>query len=285
MNRRATLICVIFMMVAGCTGNSGRGGDRDSTYRHADNESPSGTGKAFSNCYENFFIALPKFKDSTSAHLVLEDGKKVTLTRFFKEEFMSPASEYGLKDLDGDGTQELVIYNNTGGAHCCDEFFIFHTIASGQFRYAAHVLGGSACINAATGMITYSLSETLGYFFGCYACGFSSHSPAFKTLRDIKLRYAHGTLHVVPYVAAEEKQNLTNLQLLQQHGFEKVEGLTDNGWRKEFAMNLAVWHFNHSKNWKATKQLFKKYYTFKDAARVWKEFYATLVDCAKENTF
>jgi hypothetical protein len=50
-------------------------------------------------------------------------------------------------------------------------------------------------------------------------------------------------------------------------------------------MNIAVWHYNHGENWTLTKELFDKYYKFKDAARVWKEFRNTLQAMERENDF
>lgn len=240
---------------------------------------------AFENCYENFFTELPKFKDSNSAFLLLKNGKKLTLTQFFRNEYMSPVSQYGRKDLDGDGIMELIIYNNTGGAHCCDEYYIFKQNNNDVFDFGAHIVSGQACIDAKTNIFTYSFSETLGYFFACYACGFQDSSGAFKIMREMRLQYRDSKLEIIPYDSTEEKQNLRNLDILQRHGFEKVEGLMDNGWRKEFAMNFAVWHYNHGKNWKSTKKLFDKYYNFKDAVKVWNEFYNILRDTEKENSF
>jgi hypothetical protein len=59
----------------------------------------------------------------------------------------------------------------------------------------------------------------------------------------------------------------------------------DSGWRKELAINLAIWHFNHNRNWKKTKKLFDNYYNFKDAPKVWTEFHRTMKEATKENSF
>lgn len=237
------------------------------------------------SCYENFFKELPRFNDSSSAYLVWNTGKRKSLTQFFKDEFMSPVSQYGKKDIDGDGVAELIIFNYTGGAHCCDEYYIFHQNDEHNFEYKAHIIGGQACMEPATNTITYSFSETLGYFFSCYACGFSDSSGTFKTMREIQLKYAQSKLSVITYDTSAARQNLINLQVLKKHGYEKIEGLMDSGWRKEFAINLAIWHYNHNKKWKLTKKIFDKYYAFKDAFTVWKEFHSTLIEAAKENSF
>lgn len=284
-NRLIILFSFIFFISSGCNNKSVKSpADKilDSL------EAASGvdsTKPGYVDCYENFFQSLPKFSDSLSAYLLLQNGKRVTLTHFFKEEFMSQVSEYGKKDMDGDGIEELIIFNNTGGAHCCDEYYIFGHKKENEFEFKAHLMGGETCIDAITNVFTYSFGETFGYFFTCYACEFEDSSGTFNAMREIQLKYAGGKLQVIPYDSEDEKQNLANLQVLQKHGFEKIDGLMDSGWRKEIAMNLAVWHYNHHKAWNQTKALFDKYYNFEDAAKVWKEFYNTVNDFSKENTF
>lgn len=274
-----------FFLITGCNNNTNRQVvevRKDSVHnkKAADTDTTN-----YYSCYENFFKELPRFNDSSSAYLVWNTGKRKSLTQFFKDEFMSPVSQYGKKDIDGDGVAELIIFNYTGGAHCCDEYYIFHQNNEREFEYKAHIMGGQACIEAATNTISYSFSETFGYFFSCYACEFSDSSGIFKTMREIQLKYAGSKLQVITYDSSSAKQNIINLQLLKNHGYEKVEGLMDNGWRKEFATNLAIWHYNHNKNWKQTKKLFDSYYTFKDAPKVWKEFHRTIIEAAKENSF
>jgi hypothetical protein len=249
-----------------------------------DQDSPDST-FVIKSCYENFFNGLPHFRDSGSAVLILGDGTRTSLTQFFKDEFMSPVSEYGIKDLDRDGLNELIVFNNTGGAHCCDEYHIFHQRREDEFELKAHIMGGQTCIDPSTNAFNFSFTENLGYFFACYACEFEDSTGAFKPMRDISLVYSNGALEVTPYDSIAEKQNLFNLEVLQNHGFEDLEGMMDNGWRKEFAMNFAVWHFNHGKNWNNTRQLFRKYYNFSDSLKVWQEFFTTLTESARENTF
>lgn len=275
----------MFLISSGCKNNAGKEGNSTTDSLQASKDAEDSSKLIYASCYDNFFSPLPKFKDSSSAYLLLNDGKRITLTQFFKDEFMSEISQYGRKDMDNDGVEELIVFNNTGGAHCCDEYYIFSQRHTNEYEFKAHLMGGETCINASDNIFTYSFGETFGYFFTCYACEFKDSSGVFNSVREIQLKYAGGKLEVIPYDSAAEKQNLINLEILQKHGYEKVEDLMDSGWRKEFAINLAVWHFNHSKDWNQTKALFSKYYNFEDAEKVWKEFYAILFDSTKENTF
>ena len=267
--------------LSGCHNTDTRSAASDATTAK---DSLSTEPMAYENCYQNFFKGLPTFKDSASASLQLQNGQQVSMTRFFRDEFMSQNSEYGEKDLDGDGTIELILYNNTGGAHCCDEYYIFQRTGDRNFAFRSRITG-SACVDASTNLFSFSFSEMLGYFFGCYACRFNDSTGAFKSLQEIALKYNKDHLEVVPYEAGAEKQNLANLETLQKHGYEKMEDLMDNGWRKDYAMNFAVWHYNHGKNWNSTRQLFRKYYTFPDAQKIWDEFQTTLTEAEKDNTF
>ncbi len=281
---KALCACLfIFFLLAACNNaDTNTSSSPDST--SAAKDSLSADLMAYENCYQTFFKGLPTFKDSASAALRLQNGQQVSMTQFFRDEFMSQNSEYGEKDLDGDGTTELILYNNTGGAHCCDEFYIFQKTSDSSFNFKGHITG-SACVDANTNVFSFSFSEMLGYFFGCYACAFDDSTGVFKRLRGISLKYSKSGLAVVPYDAQAEKQNIANLEILQKHGYEKMEDMMDNGWRKEYAMNMAVWYYNHGKNWDNTKQLFHKYYTFPDMQKIWDEFQSTLTEAEKDNTF
>lgn len=244
----------------------------------------TGDSLVYEDCYEKFFKSGTPVGDSNKIILTLKNGSPITLGKFFSGENASKYARSIIKSIDNDTIPELVTYNYTGGAHCCDEITVFAKDKKG-YNFKAKLYGGFVCIDPATNLFTYSFNETLGYFFGCYACGFSDSANGFTTLREIQLRYNNGKFELQRYSPEEEKKLLHNLQVLHDHGYEEIQdGMMDNGWRKEFAMNFAVWHYNNGKNWDATKKLFDQYYTFKDAAKVWKEFYATLKDAEKQST-
>ena len=238
----------------------------------------------YEDCYEKFFDGGLHPVDSNKVMLTLKNGDRVTLAQFFRDKNSPAFARCISKSIDNDTIPELIMSSYTGGAHCCDEINIFAKDKN-DYTFKAKLYGGFVCIDPATNVFTYSFNETLGYFFGCYACGFSDSTKDFTTLREIALRYVKGKFEVQRYSAETEKKLLHNLQLLHEHGYEDVEdGLMDSGWRKEFAMNFAVWHYNNGKSWAATKKLFDQYYTFKDAAKIWKEFSSTLKDAEKQST-
>jgi hypothetical protein len=240
---------------------------------------------AYLHCNERFFSIASNLSDTTGLKLKLKNNHEVAWGQFVNDELMSSQVRWAIKNFDNDVADELVVSNFTGGAHCCDELYVFEKEGD-HYRQRAKLFGGFICIDAASNIVTFSFTEALAYFFACYACGFADSSGQFKTIREIELKYDNGRFVVVPYHPDTEKQLMQNLALLSKHKYEDMEeGLMDSGWRKEFAMNLAVWHYNHNKNWTATKALFDRYYTFKDASRVWKEFRHTLQEFHKENDF
>ncbi len=256
----------------------------DSTTLQMDSIAKAPDSLVYADCYEKFFQGLQTLNDSAHVVLTLRNGKKVKFAHFAANDMGGKYARYGIKSLDGDTIPELIMYNYTGGAHCCDELYIFGREKEG-YVYKSRLFGGFVCIDPATNVFTFSLNETLGYFFSCYACGFSDSTTDFKTIREIELQYAGGRLQLKRYDSATEKQLFRNLEVLKKHGYQEIEGeLMDNGWRKEFAMNFAVWHYNNGKNWNSTKTIFDKYYSFPDSVSVWKEFYTSLRDTEKESS-
>jgi hypothetical protein len=59
--------------------------------------------------------------------VVTKAGKTMTLPSFLKLQSYA-FIETVLADLDNDGKKNLSVNDFTGGAHCCDEFYIFKNI-------------------------------------------------------------------------------------------------------------------------------------------------------------
>lgn len=233
------------------------------------------------DCYSLFFNTSRI--DSNNVIIISNEGKQLTLPEFIEaEEFEKEYTSIAFKDLDKDSTEELWIRNFTMGAHCCDEWYVFLKQADGKFKYATKLKAGNTCVKDS--IFTFTFDEPFGYFMSCYACGFDDSARGFVMMREISLRFNKGAFEVIPYSPGDEEQLMKNLEILKQEGVVKIdEDGIDNGVRKEFAMNFAVYYFNHGRDLDATKKLFDQYYVFKDARKVWKEIASYLKDTKKYN--
>ncbi len=78
-----------------------------------------------------------------------------------------------------------------------------------------------------------------------------------------------------------------NLGKLGELPFGKLDDelAMDEGFRKEVAMNLAVFYYSFGKNMAETQKLFNKYYKYPDAKKVWTAFSKSLLYIKKDNDF
>lgn len=214
-------------------------------------------------------------KDIAKTSIITKTRKTIRLSAFLK----SGGTEYAdqvLADLDNDGKKELVISGFTGGAHCCDDIYIFKSIALNKYQYAARIFAGHTIINTDKGF-TYSFAEHLGYFFTCYACWYIDTSDAAPVdLSEVTMKYSKGKLIVAPgdkELRSTINDNLDKLGELVMDIPSDGDGIDqDEGIRKAVAMNLAVFYYSFGKNLVETQKLFNKYYKHKDAKKVWTEF-------------
>jgi len=246
------------------------------------------------DCIDRFFSSCKPIGKSDRTKLILKNKKTVSLKQFIKDfnpdamrgniEMSAIYEHAGFKDLDSSGSPELVIYNFTGGAHCCDEFYFFKNTAPGIFQFTAKMYAGDVCPTQKN-EFEYGFSQMFGYFFTCFACSIWEDSTVtgLQYSGSIKLRYKMGRLEVVPGRADDLARIKTNLGILKKQPYVKMEDDydQDNGLRKEFAYNLAAYYYSFGKSRAETRKLFDAYYHFPDAAKVWKEFVQTL-DAVKE---
>jgi hypothetical protein len=240
------------------------------------------------DCYEKFFATAQK-PVTTKTQVTRDDGKTVLLSAFLKEH-SSPEMEMkalsGLADLDKDGKKELVVYGYSGGAHCCDEFYFFSNSAPNQYKFAGKTFGGDVCVSKND--FLFSFDEQFGYFFTCYACSLEDNSDVkLSPMHNIVLNYVQGKLQVASpddHLRSTVEQNLGKLS---KESYVKLEDESDqdNGLRKEFAMNLAVYYFSFGKDMLSTQTLFNKYYKFADAKKVWTAFVKQIQYMATINSF
>jgi hypothetical protein len=233
-----------------------------------------------------FFQNEEKSKTPAKILLVTKTGKIVSLPNFLRiSDFAS--ADYVLSDMDNDGKKELLVNRFTGGAHCCDEIHIFKNTGPNKYQYAAKMFAGHTLITKEKEFV-YTFYEQFGYFFTCYACGLSDTTDTAPIdIRAITLHYSKGKLLINP--GDQELRSIINdnLAKLGEQPYEKLDGelAQDNGLRKEFAMNLAVFYYSFGKNLPETQKLFNKYYKFPDAKKVWTEFVKQLLQIKKDNDF
>jgi hypothetical protein len=217
--------------------------------------------------------------------LITKSRKTIKLAAFLKGLSME-YPDHVLADLDKDGKNELVIYNFTGGAHCCDEIYIYKNIAPNKYQHVVKLFGGHTVITKEKAF-EFSFDETFGYFFTCYACSYTDTSDAAPiSLRSILLRYNKGKISVVPGDQELRSIIYDNLGKLGELPFEQPdEAGMDEGIRKEIAMNLVVYYYSFGRNLALTQQLFNKYYKHPDAKKVWAAFTKNLLYIKKESDF
>jgi len=233
-----------------------------------------------------YFQKGEKVKDANKLFLITKMRKTMSLSAYLNDpDKMYP--DYILDDLDNDGKKELLITNYTGGAHCCDELFIFKNTGPNKYQQAAKLFGGHTTITNQKEFV-FGFYEPFGYFFTCYACEYTDTTDeAPVEVRTITLQYKNGRLKPVPG-DNELKNTITdNLGKLGEQSYMPLdkENDFDEGLRKEFAMNLAVYYFSFGKNLPATMQLFNKYYKFPDAKKVWTEFVKHIEYMKTDNDF
>jgi hypothetical protein len=242
------------------------------------------------NCVDQFFTRGKKVPAPSKVMLKERNGKVINLADFLNSHSTSSLgfeAQYGVFDLDKDKKKEIIIYSYTGGAHCCDEFYFFSNSGLNNYSFTAKTYAGNVCVTDSNEFV-YSFHEQFGYFFTCFACAYEDSSDAAPIdVSSIRLRYVKGRLQLVPPDKELNAQVNDNLGKLGEQPYEKLEDETaqDNGLRKAFAMNLAVYYFSYGKNLAATQKIFHKYYKYPDAKKVWTAFAKQLAYMSRENLF
>lgn len=245
-----------------------------------------------------FFQNGEKASDPGKIVVITKTGKALTLANLLKSIDLNTGKwvgsavtnelvDYTFADLDNDKKKELVVSNFTGGAHCCDEIYIYKNIALNKYQHVVKMVGGHTVITKQR-KFEFSFDESFGYFFTCFACGYTDTSDgAPLPLRSILLQYNKGKMSIVP--GDKELRNTINDNLgkLGELPFGKLDDelAMDEGFRKEVAMNLAVFYYSFGKNITETQKLFSKYYKYPDAKKVWTAFTKSLLYIKKDNDF
>jgi hypothetical protein len=232
-----------------------------------------------------FFQQNEKASSPAAVKLITKTNKTMTLAALLSG--IGIFSDHVLADLDMDGKKELLISNYTGGAHCCDEIYIYKNIAPNRYQHVVKLHAGFTTINT-NNEFGYSFYEHFGYFFTCYACAYTDTTDeAPIELHNILLKYNKGKMTVIPGDRELRSSIIDNLGKLGEQPYEKLENesSSDKGLRKEFAINLAVFYYSFERNLTETQKLFNKYYKYPDAKKVWAAFVKQLQSIKKENDF
>ena len=239
-----------------------------------------------------FFQEGKKTKTPGKVMLQLKDKKTRSLAAFLKSLGNAAVGEmeyadYAFDDLDKDGRPELLVSNFTGGAHCCDEIYIFKNTALNKYQQVSKLFAGNTIITKEREFI-YDFQEQFGYFFTCFACGYEDSTGAGPiSINSITLHYKKGKMQVVPGDPELKSIILGNLGKLGKKPYQPLEEDIDfdDGLRKEMAFNLAVYYYSFGRNLTETQQLFSRYYKHPDAKKVWAGFTRQLRYMREQNDF
>mgnify|MGYP001770926648 CR=1 FL=1 len=234
-----------------------------------------------------FFEKNEKLLKPEKVIVITKEKKTVTLQSLLKKEEFAPEALYTLADLDGDGKKELVVWSFTGGAHCCDVLSFYKNIAASKYQYAGRTFAGNSRINDSS-EISYNFYEMFGYFFTCYACAYTDTTDVAPIpVQSVLLKYKKGRLMLLPPDNELRSVIHDNLAKLSEQPYKTLPDAysQDDGWRKEFALNLAVYFYSFGKNLAETQKLFNRYYRFPDTKKVWAEFVKTLNYVRRQNDF
>lgn len=245
-------------------------------------------GNSLSDCFETFFHSAAKPKTPGRIRLLV-NKREQSLGSYLRQTISGLEQRTALQDLDGDGKAELVIYNFTGGAHCCDEFYFFKPIGPNKYAPAGKLFAGNTCVTGTT--FLFDFAEPFGYFYTCYACELEGKKnkagDSYERLANISLRYKDGRLVVNTGDEDLKEKLVRNLRYIKSLGWDGgvKPGEFDDGRRKALAQTLAVYYFSFGKKATELKALFASYYPYKDASVVWKEFSDLLTNMQSQNSF
>jgi hypothetical protein len=174
---------------------------------------------------------------------VLKGGQLVFTTnnhQFFDPE--APDNDFSgniprpLANITGNGIQDLVVAEWSGGAHCCMTYYIFEL--GNEFRlidtiFAEH--GGANFEDVdGDGIPEIQMSDwSYAYVFGCFA---SSPSP------DMVLRYTNGHYEVASDLMQTAAPDATGLQQMADEIRTNYAHMVETGeWSDEWAADSGLW--------------------------------------------
>src|SRR5688572_30173553 len=168
-----------------------------------------------------FFEKNEQVTDPGKTILVTKAKKTTSLTSFLKG--LGSFAAHAVADLDNDGKKELVIMNYTGGAHCCDELYVFRNAAPNKYQHVARLFAGNTIISDSN-KFYYDLHEQFGYFFTCYACFYQDTADeAPIRVSRIEIKYNKGVLGITRGDQELRSKINDNLAKLGEQPYEKLD--------------------------------------------------------------
>jgi len=204
--------------------------------------------------------------------LVFMNGNQVPLSQFpdtadFKDFFNTKKFKY--LDIDRNGKPELYLTYYTGGAHCCNESYLFRNTAPNRFEEVFSFTGGSE-LDFAGNMIIANFYEQTAYFYTCYACMINDTLPKQDFYPHITLVYEDDSIFLAPHDEALNETIHENLKFLKRWtGHPEFMEDADSGVRKSYAEHIITYFFNNQTDLSQTRSLFSAYYAGKDSLEVW----------------
>jgi hypothetical protein len=238
-----------------------------------------------------FFQQAEKITDTEKVTVITKAKKRMSLKQFIVSFYgeVEEATLYayqGLSDLDGDGKKELVIWYFSSGEECCDEMYIFKPIGTNIYQHSARMYAGHTAI-LDNKEFEYNLHENFSRFFTCYTCFYSDTADTAPIdVSNIRLKYAKGKLYPILTVSELKSIINDNLEKLGEVPYTALNATeSDEGIRKEMAINLTAFYYLFGKNVQATQQLFFKHYKHLDAKKVWTAYLKQLNFVRSNNDF
>jgi hypothetical protein len=200
------------------------------------------------------------FKDQSS--LKLSDYPNIKYSSMWPAETLRQV----LIDLDGDGSEELIVQHFSDGAHRSYIFNLFKRIDDSNY---SEIISRENVILREDSILRIWLYGELGLHLSCYGCYIKT--PKYLEAK-IDLIYNKGELSLALPDAELNILIEENLKFLQYRGVPDMNNFgSDDATRKSYLLHLVTYHFNNHCELSETKRLFDDYYNHSDKALIWND--------------
>jgi hypothetical protein len=176
-------------------------------------------------------------------------------------------------DIDGDGIRELQAGFNNGVAAGIETTGLFIQEKTGVYK---KLLLYDGYIVFKDHLIDIDFNSTSKYFYTCGACTIwlPEDQPT-----QFSISFDKGMITFLPTDDYLNKKAFKNLSYLKRKGdLQKNGSNQDNGTRKAYLENVVLYYYNNNGDWTETERLFYENYFASDAAQIWNEIKAMIID-------